>query len=169
MPDPHRFICIGKLGAPHGVRGWVKVTTYTQNPADLFTYSPWYIQRQGSYLELTAVESARQNNYFLVKPPDCDDRDTAQTFTNLDIFVKRSQLPPISEHDYYWSDLEGLAVHNADGATLGAVDHLFETGANPVMVVVGKKRHLIPFLKGSVIQRVCFDTYSMQVDWPENF
>lgn len=167
MPDPDRFICIGKFGAPHGVRGWVKVTSYTQNPADLFTYSPWYIQRQGSYLELIAVESAHQSNYFLAKPPSCEDRDVAQTFTNLDIFVKRSQLPPISEKDYYWSDLEGLSVSNADGLSLGKVDHLFETGANPVMVVVGEKRHLIPFLKESVIKNVCFDTQAIQVDWPE--
>lgn len=167
MPDPHRFICIGTFGAPHGVRGWVKINTYTENPADLFTYSPWYIQRQETYIELTAVEFARHSNHFLAKPPGCEDRDVARTFTNLDIFIKRSQLPPISEHDYYWSDLEGLTVSNTEHVTLGQVDHLFETGANPVMVVQGKQRHLIPFLKGSVIKHVCFNSQTIQVDWPE--
>jgi 16S rRNA processing protein RimM len=168
MPNPDRLICVGKFGAPHGVHGWLKIISHTQARAGILDYSPWHIQQRGSWHEISLADVSAQDDHLLVRPQHCEDRDFAQSFTNLEIFIKRSQLPPITDGDYYWSDLEGLTVTNIAGSVLGKVDHLFETGANPVMVVIGEKRHLLPFLKDSVIKQVSFETNTIVVDWPED-
>jgi 16S rRNA processing protein RimM len=87
-----------------------------------------------------------------------------------DIQVARSQLPPAASGEYYWVDLEGLAVSSADGVALGRVSHLFATGANDVLVVRdGDRERLIPYVMGSVVLAIDLAAQQMVVDWDPDF
>jgi len=85
------------------------------------------------------------------------------------IAVRRDQLPPPRAGEFYWADLEGLAVETEQGTRLGRVDHLFATAANDVLVVRGERERLIPFLWGAVIKDVEFDRGLILVDWDPDF
>ena len=176
MTDKHRYIIIGKVGAAHGVHGWVKITSYTDTPADIFSYQPWHLQQNGKWEKATFTETRQQDQYLAARINSCEDRDSAQRLTNLDIAINRNQLPKVAEDEYYWSDLEGLSVKTENNVYLGTVDHLFETGANDIMVVIDKnsgpgaeKRCLLPFIKKRVIKKVDFDQQEIIVDWDPEF
>jgi 16S rRNA processing protein RimM len=98
-----------------------------------------------------------------------DDRDIAASLLNTQIAVRREQLPPAAEGEYYWSDLVGLAVRTIAGVELGKVTHLMQTGANDVLVVKGDRERLIPFLQPDVVKRVDLDAGIIEVDWDPEF
>ena len=81
-----------------------------------------------------------------------------------DIAIRASQLPATAEREYYWAELEGMRVVNLAGQELGRVGHLFETGANDVLVVQGKREYLIPF-GADVVRHVDPDAGVISVDW----
>lgn len=107
-----------------------------------------------------------------------NDRDAAAALIGAEIEVDRATLGPAlrgeaaetrSPGEFFWVDLQGMEVRTRDGASLGVVDHLFETGANDVMVVVGADRRLIPFLYGSVVLAVDGDRRVITVDWDPDY
>ena len=83
--------------------------------------------------------------------------------------MPRDRLPPPAPGEYYWADLEGLAVETTEGVPLGKVSHLFETGANDVMVVEGERKRLLPFVTGQYIVSVDFEAGRIVVDWDPDF
>jgi len=100
----------------------------------------------------------------------CDDRDAAEALVGAQIRVPRSALPETSQPgEHYWADLIGLRVETLEGAVLGRVDHLFETGSNDVIVVHGDRERLIPYIWGQVVHRVDLDAGLMRVDWDPDF
>ncbi len=94
-----------------------------------------------------------------------EDREQAATRVGCDIAVLREDLPDAEDGTYYWADLEGLRVVNRDGAELGKVAYLMETGANDVLVTAGERERLIPFVAGEVILDVDFAKGVITVDW----
>jgi 16S rRNA processing protein RimM len=88
---------------------------------------------------------------------------------DCDIAVQREQLPALESGEYYWTDLQGLRVVNLEGVELGVVSHLFETGANDVLVVRGERERLIPYTTGEAIQEVDLDHGQITVDWDPEF
>ena len=97
------------------------------------------------------------------------DRDAAQALYGAELWVARSQLPKAKPGEYYWADLEGLAVRNREGVGFGTVSHLFETPGNPVMVVAGERERLIPFLIGQYVDSVDLEAGLIMVDWDADF
>ena len=83
--------------------------------------------------------------------------------------MRRDALPKPAPGELYWSDLEGLRVRTVEGRELGTVSHLFETGANDVIVVKGDRERLIPFLRDSVVREVDLAAGTMIVDWDPDF
>jgi 16S rRNA processing protein RimM len=100
---------------------------------------------------------------------DVQDRDAAAALIGSEIEVDRAVLGKAARQQFYWTDLQGMKVETLAGEVLGTVDHLFETGANDVMVVVGERRHLVPFLYGRVVTRVDMDQRVITVDWDPAF
>jgi 16S rRNA processing protein RimM len=98
-----------------------------------------------------------------------DDRDAATALVGTEIWVPRDALPKPRQGEYYWADLEGLAVRTVDGVDLGRVSHLFATGANDVMVVQGGRERLIPFVPGRQVVKVDLDAGLIEVDWDPDF
>lgn len=105
----------------------------------------------------------------VVKLEGCNDRDQAAALIGQDIAIERKDLPPAQQDEYYWTDLEGMKVLTVDGVNLGTISHLFETGANDVVVVKGDKERLIPYLRDQVIKKVDLDNAEMVVDWDPDF
>jgi len=162
-------IIMGRVAGPYGVRGWIRVVSYTEVPEMLLEYVPWYLRRGGSWQATRVAEVKRHTKGLLVRLPGCEDRDTAAGLTGSDIGVYRSQLPAPAAGEYYWDDLIGMAVRTLDGRPLGTVDHLIGTGANDVLVVKGERERLIPFVQGSVIDAVDLDARVIRVDWDPEF
>ncbi len=158
-------VAVGKFGRPHGVKGWIRVISFTDPEEQLLNYSDWMIQTNIA-LELIKLEESRAvHDAFLVKVKGYDDRDLVKTLTNKEILIDRDQLKELPEGEFYWTDLEGIKVVTTDGNDLGVIDHLFETGANDVIVSVKDgKRILIPYID-TVIIEVDFDNNIMTVNW----
>jgi 16S rRNA processing protein RimM len=162
-------IIVGRIAAPYGISGWLKVVSYTQPPEQLITYTPWYL-RQGDVWRTTEIVEIRHHASGLrVHLPGCEDREMAGKLTGTDIGIYREQLPAVAADEYYWNDLIGLRVVTRDDAVLGTVDHLLETGANDVLVVRGDRERLIPFVQGQVVTLVDLEKRVIRVDWDPDF
>jgi 16S rRNA processing protein RimM len=162
-------VIVGRFGAPHGLDGWVKITSFTEPASNILTYKPWLIQEQGEWrpLQLQAVE--QRGSHLLAKPAGCTDQNTARHYTRLDIAITHDQLPPLPPGEYYHSDLVGLRVINQENIELGVIESVLATGANDVLVVKGEHdERLIPYLKHVVLQ-VDLAQGIMQVDWDVTF
>jgi 16S rRNA processing protein RimM len=162
-----RRIVLGHIAAVFGVRGWVKVYSETDPREGILRYSPWLLG--GSGRPVRVLEGRLQGKGVVAHLEDCEDRDQAAALVGQEIAVTRDRLPPPSPDEFYWTDLEGLAVETLTGIRLGMVSHLFSTGANDVLVVVGERERLLPFTWGQVIRSVDFDDGLIRVDWDPDF
>jgi 16S rRNA processing protein RimM len=169
-------IIVGKIGAPYGVKGWVKINSFTENADSIFEYSPWTIQLgQGAKKTITVDQWRLHSKSLVAKLEGVDDRDGAELVKNADISILTSQLPDL-DNDHYWKDLIGMQVVTNKGYDMGTVKDMFETGANDVMLVkakindaFGQKERLLPFLYDSVVLEVNKDGKTITVDWDPAF
>lgn len=167
---PDENVIVGRVTAVFGIKGWVKVASFTEHPDDLLDYRPWRLDDgNGGWVETDVAEVARRSKGFIARLEDCRDRDEAARYAGRDIAVERSKLPPTEDDEYYWSDLTGCTVSTTDGTALGTVSRLMATGANDVLVVQGDDRErLVPFTAQTVVE-VDLATRSMRVDWDPEF
>ena len=170
----HGFVGLGYISGIYGVRGWVKVFSYTQPREQILEYPVWHISAAKSLdvadtepaLEATGVESGRMHGKGIVaKLAGVEDRDTAAALIGYGIFVPRAQLPDTEPGEYYWADLAGLSVCDSAGRSLGVVDHLMETGVHDVLVLDGGANRMIPFVPGKVVLDVDLERGLITVDW----
>ncbi|WP_018693354.1 ribosome maturation factor RimM [Algicola sagamiensis] len=176
MATQSETVVLGKLGAPYGIKGWLKVHSFTDDPEGIFEYSPWRIHVGGQWQEFLPAEWRRHNKGLVVKLAELSDRDAAQRFTNAEIGVDSALLPELGNEDFYWRDLIGLDVVTEKGYNLGQVDDLMETGSNDVLVVkansndaFGKRERLLPFVMDTVIKSVDLEGSKILVDWDPGF
>ena len=160
---------LGRVVAPHGVKGQVKLLSYTDPPANLLRYRPWILVHGGRELTIERPSGRGAGGTLVATLPDLDGRDAADAMVGAEIWVERDALPKPAPGEYYWSDLEGLEVVTKDGTSLGRVSHLFATGANDVMVVRGGRERLIPYLPGQVVSKVDIEAGRIEVDWDAEF
>lgn len=169
------LIVVGKFGSSYGIRGWLKVISFTDNSESIFDYKPWMIKVKGEWIEFS-VESWKRHKGLVCKLEGLDVREDAQAFTNAEIAVSAAVLPELSEEEFYWRELFGMQVFTTKGYGLGEVVDLLETGSNDVLVVkanlkdaFGKKERLIPFLDEQVIKSVDRTAQRIEVDWDPGF
>jgi 16S rRNA processing protein RimM len=162
-------IIIGKINGLYGIRGWVKIFSYTNPITQILEYSPWQLCLQGQWQTVSMYEGKAHGKGIIARLESSHDRDEAARLLGADIAIYRSQLPPVSEDEYYWSDLLGLTVINHDGITLGTVDHLLETGANDILVIKGEKEYLIPFVLERIILEIDLTQRIIRAEWDEDF
>lgn len=159
-------VIVGRIGRPHGVHGWVRITSYTDPPDNLLGYRPWLLEdhERWRFVEPEAVQKHR--NGFVVRLPGVNDRTAAARLAGRHVAVARAALPQLQDGEFYWRDLEGLNVRRC-GVELGTVDHLLETGATPVLVVRdGDREILIPFV-GEHVADVNLAAGRIDVTWQE--
>jgi 16S rRNA processing protein RimM len=162
------MIVMGHVSAPFGVRGWVKVRTYTETPDSLLDFPVWWLGKGQDWREYRVLEANVHGSDVVARLEGSDDRNFAETLQGHEVAVPREQLPETGSDEFYWSDLIGLRVENAQGVVLGVVDSLMETGANDVLVVKGERQRLIPFVR-SVVLSVNLGDRLISVDWDAEF
>ncbi len=161
----HKPVVLGQISGLFGVKGWVKIHSYTEPREAILDYVDWYIGQEGSWKSAELAEGKRHGKAVIARLAGVDDRDVAAELVNALISVPRSKMPATAEGEYYWSDLEGLKVVRRDGKLLGQVAHLLETGANDVLVVRGDQEVLIPYIAGEVIEDVDLAAGVIRVNW----
>ncbi len=136
MPAPaDDLLVLGKIVSVHGIRGEVKVYSFTDPIDNLLDYRHWTLRRGDEVRQVELANGRLQGNVLVAKLAGLDDREVARTYADFEICVPRSELPALEEGEFYWHQLVGLKVVDQTGQLLGKVDHLFETGANDVLVV----------------------------------
>ncbi|EKE01078.1 MAG: 16S rRNA-processing protein RimM [uncultured bacterium] len=165
MFDP---VIIGSFGKTFGVRGWIKINSFAIPRKNILDFKPWLIQKNNSWEEFYFTDSRQHVDSIVVKLPNCNSPEEARAFTNIKIGVWRKQLPKLQIDEYYWTDLVGLKVINSDGVDLGVVQALMATGANDVLVVMGDRKRLIPYIS-DVILKVDLAKKIIRVDWEQDF
>ena len=162
------IITLGKIVGVFGVKGWVKIFSETRPREQIFSYSPWLLELNGSTVEVELLDGRQQGKGLIASLKGYTDCDAARQLIGADISIPEEGLPDTGIDEYYWSQLTGLRVVNQQGIELGEVANLFETGANDVMVVKGDKERLIPFTKFA-IDEVDLDNKKIIVDWDADF
>jgi 16S rRNA processing protein RimM len=157
----------------YGLKGWVKIVSYTEPRENILSYQPWYVavvlKGEKSWQPLSDVKARVHGKGIVAQLEVDDDPNTAGRWLDKDIAIIRAQLPQLPSGDYYWSELLGCKVLTLDNVDLGTLDHFFNTGANDVMVVSGERERLIPYIKGSVVCSIDLAGKIMRVDWDAEF
>lgn len=168
-----RRVIVGRVSGLYGVKGWIKIYSFTRPTDRIFRYRPWYLRStdQSSVppRPYEIAEDRLHGKGLIALLGGVDNRDSAEQLVGAEILVDRDQFGGVERDEYYWADLVGTRVVTTNDQELGVVESLFETGANDVLVVQGDRRRLVPFLIGSVIQMVDLDSGKIIVDWDPDF
>ncbi len=158
-------VVLGRISGLYGVKGWVRVFSYTEPREAILDYRECLIGRDGNWESGQIAEGRKHGKTVVVRMAAIGDRDSAALLIGSDIAVERGALPAPKPGEYYWADLEGLKVVHRDGRELGAVAYMMATGAHDVMVVQGDNEILIPFVPEEIILDVDLAKGLIQVDW----
>jgi 16S rRNA processing protein RimM len=164
------MILLGRVLGAFGVRGELKLESFTDPKSAIFRYQPWTLRdAQGRERALAQARGRDTAKGVVATFPGVDDRDSAEALRGTEVYAPRSALPPPQPGEYYWVDLEGLRVVNLEGVDFGTVSHLFSTGSNDVLVARGDRERMIPFLEPDYVRSVDFDAGLVTVDWDAEF
>tara|TARA_R110000787_G_scaffold78941_1_gene172407 strand:- start:764 stop:1285 length:522 start_codon:yes stop_codon:yes gene_type:complete len=171
-----RRVTLGRVAGVFGVRGWVKLRSYTRPIENLLDYeSCWIVTKQGSEFASRLLEAKMQSSIPVCRLLGSDgqvieDRDVAASLIGSEVQVNRSQMPETEEGEHYWIDLVGLEVRNKESVVLGSVDSLTSNGAQDILVVKqGKTQRLIPFVMGPIIESVDIEKGVIVADWQPDY
>ena len=140
-------ICVARIGAAHGIRGEVKLWSFTEDPAAVANYGPLETQDGTRRFEIEAMRPAK--DHFVARIAGVSDRDAAEKLRNLELYIPRAQLPKIDEDDtFYHVDLVGLDAVTPDGVQIGTVHALHNFGAGDIIEIApvgGGEPLMLPF------------------------
>ena len=170
---------MGRIVAPYGVLGWLKILPETELLDGLLDYDIWWLGNDNDWRELTVLDAKIHNDVLVAKLQGIEGRDAALACKAQQIAVPRASLPKLkSKNEYYWSDLIGLTVSNKQADNFGQITDVFATGANDVIAVKVKQlnaknevviiERLIPFTAQTILD-VSLDAKTMLVDWDADF
>lgn len=163
------WIELGDIVGVHGVRGGVKIRSWTRPRENIFSYPQWRLVSESGEQTATLIKGHAQGRGLVAQLQDVNDRDQAAALRGAKILISRSELPPSQPGEYYWADLEGLEVQTLAGENLGTVTGLMETGANDVLVVQGDRERLIPYVPDVYVRQVDMASGRIIVDWDATF
>lgn len=160
---------MGRVGVAYGIRGWLRIQTFSTELDSLAQYPRWWLGKQAPYQAYDVLDWQIQAGGLVACLAGLTDRSSAERLRGDEIVIARAQLPHLAEDEYYWSDLIGLEVVNQAQQMLGHVVNLMETGANPVLVVRQEEiERLIPFVF-PILQQVVMAEKKIRVDWGLDF
>jgi 16S rRNA processing protein RimM len=166
---PDSRVTVGRITGVYGVKGWLRIYSYTEPRGNILEYNPWLLRLADGWRSVELLDGRVQGKGVIAHLAGCEDRDQAARWMDAEIAVRREQLPAAGAGEYYWRDLIGLRVITTAGEELGIVDHLLETGANDVLVVQGKREVLIPYALGEVVTAVDLEAGELHVDWDPEY
>lgn len=167
----HDYVTVGRIQGHYGVKGWVKIYSYTDPRDEILDYIPWYVASAQGFVPVKIMDGRAHGKIIVAQLEGVQDRDQATAWLEKDIAIKREQLPELSPGEYYWTDLIGLQVKSDNGKLLGVVKQLMSTGANDVIVVTGPdgSENLIPFIRDRVVKKVDVVNKCIVVDWDSDY
>ena len=169
MQENEHPLILGRISGVYGVRGWLKLNSYTRPKENILSYSPLLMKVGKDWQEVDVEETQHRGGRLLLKINGIDNPEQARELVHSDLAVTRDQLPPLNEGEYYWHDLIGLEVLNQDEISLGKVKQIAETGANDVLIIneegEGKSRILIPLIMNVYVKQVDLIANTIHVDW----
>ncbi len=163
------IVVMAKVLNPYGVKGWVKIFSFTEKLDSLLVYEKFFLSKdQVDWLETEVKDIKLHGKSIIAKFSEIDNRSEAEGFRDYLIGVTKNLLPKLSKDQYYWNELIGFEVLNLDNISFGKVDTFIETGANDVIVVKGDRERLIPYTSNTVL-KVDTGGDKIIVDWDEEF
>ncbi len=164
------LVHLGKISGVHGVKGWLKVFSFTRPMEGILNYPSWLISNARQQTQTVEIaEGRKQGRGLLVRLAEINSRTDAEQLIGFEIHIPRSELPVAQTGEYYWMDLIGLSVETQQGDLLGTIKQIMETGANDVLVLHGDRERLIPYIQDRVIKQIDLDKGLMTVDWDIDF
>jgi 16S rRNA processing protein RimM len=164
-----KWVILGRVSGVFGVKGWLKVQSYTQPRDNIVGFGAWTLRMNGVDHDFEVEDGHSHAGSVVAKLHGIDDREQAREWIGADIVVARERLPALEEGELYWTDLEGLEVRTTTGIVLGKVDHLLATGGNDVLVLDSVPQRLIPFVVGAVVREVDLEAGHIVVDWSPDY
>lgn len=163
-------VIMGRFGSPHGVKGYIRIQSFTQPIENILSYESWLVKKNNQWVPVHFDHAEMHHKGIVAKIKGYADRESVKALTNCEIAVERHQMPDLTEGEYYWADLAGLEVYNCEQQHLGIVEYVVATGANDVLVVKNKdKTHLIPYLIDHYILKVDIENKKITVNWDPEF
>jgi 16S rRNA processing protein RimM len=166
------MVVMGRVTAPFGVKGWIKIYALTAQPGNLRAYPVWWLGHDGDWREMRVAAAKVHGNTLVAQLAGVEDREAAIALKGWEVAVPRSQLPGAADDEFYWADLIGLRVVNMEQHEFGRVARVLQTGANDVLVVAGgngnERETLIPFI-ASAIRQVDLAAGVISVDWGKDY
>jgi 16S rRNA processing protein RimM len=163
---------MGRISAPFGIQGWVKVYALTAHIGNLRDYPVWWLGHADDWREMTVVDVKVHGKALVALLEGVSDRDRAAQLKGQEIAVTRAELPHTAQNEFYWADLIGLKVTNTEQYEFGRVTRIIQTGANDVLVVESSasdgRETLIPFI-ADVIRKVDVTAGVIKVDWGSDY
>ena len=148
------IVVLGRLADPYGIRGWLRLHPFGDDPLAWADMPVWWIGREGGPWREVGLKGLKAHgDGIVVLLDEVPDRTAAEALKGTLVGAPRDMLPPPADDEFYWGDLVGLVVVNEADETLGTVAGLIETGANDVLRVVagdGTER-LLPFVEAVVL------------------
>jgi 16S rRNA processing protein RimM len=162
---------MGRIVAPFGIQGWVKVKTFTETADGLEGHPLWWVHKKDGWFGTRLEEFKVRPGTTSAKLEGCDDRSGAELLRGCDVAVPRADFGAEAEGEHYWVDLIGLDVVDLQGKALGKVNGLFESGETDVLVVKGEeggKEYMIPFI-ALYVNEVDREAKRITVEWGEDY
>lgn len=162
-------VVVGRIGSAYGVKGWVKLQSFTDPVDNIFGYHPWYVEDKGDWKPIDCDQYEFHNDKPIVHIQGYDTPERVKQLAGREIAIDKSLLPKLPEGEFYWHELIGLTAMTPQGVILGTTTQIVSNGAHPILMIVGEKTHLIPLLFGQFIGRVDLEKGQMVVKWDPEF
>lgn len=176
MSNENSQVILGTFGAVYGIKGWLKINSYTDQADGIFEYQPWLIGQDGNWQPVEVAQWRWHNKALIAKLSHINDRDAAAQITGQSIAVAADELPQLPDDEFYWRDLIGMRVVNTQNYDMGTVSEMLPTVSNDVLVVTansndafGKRERLIPFIQSQYVIAVDKENKQITVDWSADF
>ncbi|MFN0039389.1 MAG: ribosome maturation factor RimM [Burkholderiales bacterium] len=159
------MVVMGRVSAPHGVKGWIKVQPFTQDVDGLLGYPQWWLKSGDAWHPHRITEANVHGGSMLIASLEgVESREAAAAMKGAEVAVPRGSLPENREGEFYWRDLLEMEVVNTRGESLGRVEKMMDTGPHTVLVLQGDKELLVPFIE-KVILNVDLENRRLVADW----
>ena len=152
MPDSKKIL-IAKIQAHQGLKGWLKIYSYSESMQKFSNYDYFFVLNENTYTKLD-VDDIIFDKSIKIKFKNSSSREDNNKFIGKNLYIESSQLDSLKEGQFYWKDLIGLDVYIDNEQKIGTVSDIIETGSNDVLVIQGNKEYLIPYLYGESIKKI---------------
>ena len=149
-----QYITIGRVSRLHGIKGNLRIHYYNETRSDFLSYRKVYLEDRDGHLQAYEVKEAKIHNKFIsARLKGCEGVADAEKLIGASVLVKRENLPPLEEGEYYWFEIIGMDVVTEEGRALGRVEAILPTGSNDVYLVQGRGREwLIPATEEVIVR-----------------